>query len=338
MSVEELHQAPPAESGGAPPADQGGGATDQGDALPSLRDTIGEAAAGEDRVYIRDGRRFVAKSKEEAQAAQAGAKAAEAGAQKKDAAAQTPWRPLYWKDEFGDWNQLSEAARKAIETREREAGKYQSETGQRLKAWEPLAEAVKPFEAQLKANGQTPQQFMGGLVQIYGALQQDPVQTLNWLAQSTLGAGWDIRALADWMDEQNVQGQKIDPVQQELAQLKQQVQQLSQMPRQQQMQSLQTQIAAWSQDKPYFEEAKSLMASLAPANPGATLDQLYDMACHAHPDIRPRMLEAQRKAIADKARDANALNVRGTPSPGAHNATAGLSLRDQIKSAMAGRI
>lgn len=331
MSVEDLHQTPPTESGGALPADQGGWPTAPGGDGPSLRDTIGEAAAGDERTYVRDGRRFVAKTKEEAQAAQAGAKAAEAGAK-------AAWRPLYWKDEFGDWNQLSEGARKAIETREREAGKYQSETGQRLKAWEPLAEAVRPYEAQLRANGQTPQQFIGGLMQIYGALQQDPVQTLNWLAQNTLGAGWDIRALADWMDEQGVEGQRVDPMQQEIAQLKQQVQQLSHMPQQQRMQSLQNQIAAWSQDKPYFEEVKSLMASLAPANPGATLDQLYDMACHAHPDIRPRMLEAQRKAIAAKARDANALNVRGTPGPGASNATAGLSLRDQIKSAMAGRI
>lgn len=323
MSVEELHQTPPAESGGV--ADV---STDQNqEQPPSLRDTIGDAAAGDDRVYVRDGRRFVAKMpKEEADAA--------AAAQ----TAQAPWRPLYWKDEFGDFGTLSEAARKAIEAREREAGKYQSETGQKLKSWEPLSEALKPFENELRMNGQSPQQFLGGLVNIYSALQQNPVEAINWLCQQRFGAGVDIRAVADWLDQQDVQPQQIDPLEQEVARLRTQIQQLSQYPQQQQRQALDKQIADWSQGKEHFEAVRSLMASLAQSNPSANLDQLYDMACHAHPEVRPRMLEAQRAASAAKARDANALNVRGTPGPGAPDPATGLGLRDQIKAAMSGRI
>lgn len=328
MSVEELHSTPQAEPGGAPPTAE----TDTSEPQ-SLRDIIGEAAAGDERTYVREGRRFVPKTPKEQADADAGGKDAQP--------AQQAWRPVWYKDDYGPWDQLSEPLRKAIEDRERAAGKYQSETGQKLKsyeAWDQIGEAVKPFEQQLRAQGQTPQQFIGGLVHIYGYLQSDPVQALNWLAQQTLGAGWDIRQLADWMDQQGVQSQKVDPLQQELQALKAQVQHLSQLPVQQQREGLTKQIADWSQGKDHFETVRSLMASLAQSNPSATLDQLYEQACYAHPETRPRMLEAQRAAAAAKARDADALNVRGAPSAGAVNPTAGLGLRDQIKAAMGGRI
>lgn len=325
MSVEDLHSTPEAEPAGAPPAEH----NQADEAPPSLRDIIGEAAAGDERTYVREGRRFVPKTKEEP-----------AQAQPKEQAAQT-WRPVWYKDEYGPWDQLGEPLRKAIEERERAAGKYQSETGQKLKnyeAWDSISEAVKPFEAQLRAQGQTPQQFIGGLVNIYGYLQSDPVQALNWLAGQTLGNGWDLRSLVQWMDQQDIQTQQADPLQQELAVLKNKLAQLEQRPLIEQRESLNKQIAEWSQGKEHFDTVRSLMASLAQSNPSATLDQLYDQACYAHPEVRPRMLEAQRKQAAEKAGNAAALNVRGTPSPGASNPTAGLSLRDQIRSAMGSRI
>jgi hypothetical protein len=287
------------------------------------------------REYARDeAGRFAAKQAEEQAPAQTPEQQAQAQAPK-------AWRPNWYKDEYGDWSKLPETFRNALRDQERAAQQGIEKHSTAAKQWEPLAEVLKPYEQQLRAQGQTPQQFVGGLVNIYGYLQSDPVQALNWLAQNTLGPGWDIRQLADWMDQQGVQAQKIDPVQQELQALKQQMQQLSQYPQRQASEAVSRQITDWSRDKPDFDAVRQTMAAIAKQNPEASLDQLYEQARWAHPETRERLLnerEDKRRAELQGKRQAAATSPRTGVNGSAAQSKPTMSLQDELAARLDGTI
>ncbi len=293
----------------------------------------GETAAEEQARYVREGRRFVKEQpKEEAPAAEA-----KEGAEQKpptEAAPPKEKRPTWYKDEYGDWAKLPDNFRTALREQERNAAQAIEKHSTAAKQWEPINEALRPHMQELAAAGSNPQQYVGQLIEADKYLRADPVQALNWLAQNYLGQGWDIRALADWMDQQGVQTQKIDPVKQELNQLRQQVQHLSQLPVQQQRETLNKQIADWSRDKPDFEAVRQKMAALANQNPEASLDDLYEEARWAHPEIRERILaerEDKRLKELQGKRHAGAQSPRGgQPNGSAAPIHKRMSLEDEI--------
>lgn len=293
----------------------------------------GETAAEEQARYVREGRRFVKEQpKEEAPSAEA-----KEGAEQKsptEAAPPKEKRPTWYKDEYGDWAKLPDNFRTALREQERNAAQAIEKHSTAAKAWEPINEALRPHMQELAAAGSNPQQYVGQLIEADKYLRADPVQALNWLAQNYLGQGWDIRALADWMDQQGVQTQKIDPVKQELNQLRQQVQHLSQLPVQQQRETLNKQIADWSRDKPDFEAVRQKMAALANQNPEASLDDLYEEARWAHPEIRERILaerEDKRLKELQGKRHAGAQSPRGgQPNGSAAPIHKRMSLEDEI--------
>lgn len=269
-----------------------------------------------ERLYRRDGRRFVPKEDEKAAA-------------KEDDAPPQPakqtWKPLWYKDEYGKWDDLAEPLRKALEQREKESARAIEERSVAAKAWEPVNEVLKPHLQELAAMGSSPQQYVGQLIQADKYLRADPVQAINWLCQQYVGQGWDIRLLADWMDQQGVQAQRVDPVQQELAALKNELMALKQAPQREYQASVGHTISEWSKDKPYFGELQSTIYGLIQADPSvkerfrvdpkATLDKLYDDAQWAHPQIRTRILEDQRKQEVTRARAAGSQSPRGVPQP-----------------------
>lgn len=274
----------------------------------------------EERLYRRDGRRFVAKEEEKADPA-AKAEGADQDAKAEQAPPPAPKekRPTWYKDEYGDWAKLPENFRNALREQERNAAQAIEKHSTAAKAWEPINKTIEPHLQQLAAMGyQSPQHYVGQLIEADKYLRVDPVQAINWIVGQYVGQGWDIRALADWMDQQGVQTQKVDPVQQELAQLRQQVQHLSQLPARQQWETLNNQIADFAKDKPDFAAVRQRMAALAKLNPGASLQELYEEARWAHPEIRDRILQEREdkrlKELAGK-RQAGAQSPRGTPVP-----------------------
>lgn len=292
----------------------------------------GETAAEEQARYVREGRRFVKEQPKEEPAAEA-----KEGAEQKpvtEAAPPKEKRPTWYKDEYGDWQKLPENFRTALREQERNAAQAIEKHSTAAKAWEPVSKLIEPHAQQLAAAGSSPQQYVTNLIQADGYLRQDPVQAINWLIQNYVGAGWDVRALADWMDEQGVQAHKVDPIQQELAQLRQQVQHLSQLPVQQQRETLTKQIADWSRDKPDFAAVRDHMAALAKLKPEASLDELFEEARWAHPEIRERILaerEDKRLKELQGKRQAGAQSPRGgQPNGSAAPIHKRMSLEEEI--------
>lgn len=279
----------------------------------------------QERLYKRDGRRFAPVEDNKADKTEKPVKAEEKPAK-------PTWKPTWYKDEFGPWDQLTEPFRNALRDQERNAAQAIEKHSTAAKAWEPINEALKPMEAQLRAEGMSPQHFVHSLVNTYSYLQQDPVAAINWLVQQRLGT--DIYGLAEWMYNNGHKAQHPDPMQQKLAQLEQQIGQLSQLPQQQRREAVAAQISAWAKDKPDFAAVQPLMAALAKQNPQASLDELYEEARWATPQIRERILaerEDKRLAELKGKRAVGAQSPRGAAGNGVQAPShKTMSLEDEI--------
>lgn len=292
--------------------------TQQEPALAEKEEPENETAdEQEERLYKREGRRFVAKEekKEEAEA-----EAKPEGEPQQAAAPKPEKRPTWYKDEYGDWGKLPENFRNALRDQERHAAQAIEKHSTAAKAWEPVQKAIEPYQQELASMGLNAPQYVGNLIEADKYLRADPVAAINWLAQSYLGAGWDIQALAEWQAQQGYQPQKIDPVKQELEQLRAQMQQLQQAPVRQQQETVQRHIADWAKDKPDFDTVRHTMAALAKQSPEASLDDLYREAQWAHPETRERILaerEGKRLQELKGKRQAGAQTPHGAPAPNA---------------------
>jgi len=311
--------------------------TTQSDEELDLADDIGAAldelgGAKEDaqteerpaRDYNRDeAGKFAAKQAEEAQEI---AEAQAAGAGK-------AWKPLWLKQDHGvEWDKLPEPFRKMLEQREREAAQGIEKHSTAAKAWEPVNQMIGARAQEFAAAGVTPQQYVGQLIQADNYLRQDPVAAINWIVQQYLGT--DVYALADWMHQQGMQAQQVDPRDQRIQQLEQRLTQFETQGQQAQRAAVERQISDWSRDKPYFADVRQHMAALARANPEATLDQLYEQATWAHPDIRQRILEDQRRAEVQRARAGRQSPRQGAPNGELRQQRAARSIEEDVAAAL----
>lgn len=285
------------------------------------------ASEAEERArYVREGRRFVKEGGDKKDG-----DPAEAADPQQQQQPPKEKRPTWYKDEYGDWSKLPENFRNALREQERNAAQAIEKHSTAAKAWEPVNKLIEPHLAELRAAGVEPQQYVSNLINADKYLRQDPVAAMNWLAQQY--AGMDVIQLAQWMYDNGQQPEQVDPVQQELAALRAELQQIKQLPVQQRREAAQQQIADWSKDKPDFPAVRQTMAALAKAKPEASLDDLYQEAQWAHPEIRERILqerEGKRLKELQGKRQAGATSPR-TGANGAHRAQPPrMSLEDEI--------
>jgi hypothetical protein len=131
-------------------------------------------------------------------------------------------------------------------------------------------------------------------------------------------------------------------VQQRLDALEARIEADRQAQEEQQLSGVRAEVGAFSSkpENKYFENVRPFMAELLHWGKAGTLQEAYDMACWAHPEIRPLFLKEQQAATAAEAqrkasearRAAGSLNP-GSPIPGA-SAGGGSSrtLRDELLS------
>lgn len=304
---------------------------------PFPRSDEAQAKDDEPAEYVRDGRRFVRK----------GGKETDVGAAEAPAvAAAKEWKPLWYKEEYGDWSKLPEGLRKDLERRETESAQAITKHSTAAKAWEPVSKMIEPHVQQLAAAGVSPQQYVTNLINADAYLRSKPEEALNWLCKSI--TGMDIIDLANRLDEQGYQPQRVDPLEQELATLRQRVEEMSQMPARQEREAIGKTIAAWSQDKPHWQDVQHLAIGIIQADPSvrerfrvspqATLDKLYEQAMWAHPELRERILADQRKSEVKRARE-NSLGTREqSHANGQARSTPKLSIEDEISGLIDGMI
>ena len=213
------------------------------------------------------------------------------------------------------------------------------------KTWEPVQELFAPYADQMRANGQTPHSVISHWAQINNSLDQNPRQTIEWLANQ-----YGVK-LGEQTDDIYIDPQ-VQSLRQELQQLKQSVVQREQVDTQQRLNTVQHDLQSFSEEKteagdlahPYFEDVIDDMVSLAKVEQAAgrtpKVGELYERAVWANPATREKQLAAQQTAAAKKAESearakaAKAKTAKKTIRSSPDGSTSSdLSLREQLTQA-----
>jgi hypothetical protein len=218
------------------------------------------------------------------------------------------------------WNTLPPDVQGYIAQRESEAHKAISQSGNELKAYQPIRQVAEHYRGYY-APGQEAQ-FFGALAQANAALEHDPVGTLKHLiehyrvdpaqltgSRPTQAQAPDSNSVDDLFRDTRLDKEVLPLVQsmaQELRQVKGQLSARQQAEADQRKTEASNAISDFSKDKPDFSELHddivrevSMMDHRVPMK--ERLATAYDRARWANPTHRQRILDDQRKTEAAKA-------------------------------------
>lgn len=257
--------------------------------------------------------------------------------------------PVSWSaDAKAKWASVPPELQQFIAKRETEAhqaitrmGMERNTLEKQIKEFEPVHQLLNARKDDLARRGINASQAIATLFDAQARLDANPV---DGLVQIGLSYGIDLRPVFAGQQSQvdtnspaiaQIQ-QKLDALEQRNAHLEKIQAERDERERRAQEQAeaasqseLSQEIEKFKQDKPYFEEVRAMMAALLQGGAAEKLEQAYDMAVNAHPEIRQRIQadqrakeEAARQAEAQKkaeaARKAASVNVRTTqaaPAP-----------------------
>lgn len=254
--------------------------------------------------------------------------------------------PKSWKSETKDiWAKLPEDARKVIESREAEVEQGFTKLDEDRNFGKSLKEVIAPYLPIITAEGGTPASAVKDLLNTAYILRTAPIaQKTALFRQLAQQYGVDLTQ----NNTTTVQPDQIlRQTQQQLADLQKKIEQQPEVFRQQQENlAVKSQIDAFAADpkNTHYEKLKPVMASLLQTGQAKDLQDAYDKASWADPDVRSSILagqtqakETQRiadiKAKADNARK-KAVSVRGSPGVAQANGAANTnSIREDLEAA-----
>lgn len=204
-----------------------------------------------------------------------------------------------------------------------------------------MQQVTAPYEALIRSAGvSVPQAVQQVLNTAYILRTADPMTKAREIATVCQQYGVDLNLLAQPQGQQ--QSPEVQALQQRLAQMEQQFTQRQQAERQQLEQQVLNAVETFGQDPkhPHFKAVSAHMGALMQAGEAKDMEQAYEMAVWARPDLRSQLLAEQNKTQqvrekTVKAR-AKAVSVRGGPggyTPPAQNAN--MSVRESLEAAMA---
>jgi len=203
-----------------------------------------------------------------------------------------------------------------------------------------IKDTMSPYMPLIRSQGGDEKTAIAGLLQTAYTLHTSDLPTKTRLIQQLAQQhGVDL-------GQNNAQpvDQTVHQLQNELQQLKQYIQSQQVNTEQQEQAQIHSTIDSFA-SKPeniYFHDVKPAMAALLKEGQAKDLQEAYDMACWARPDIRPLMLQSQQKQTAEnvrekanKARNA-AVSVTGSPVSSTGNSSQPAStLADELRNQFA---
>ena len=228
--------------------------------------------------------------------------------------------PSYWKGAAKTrWNALPVPVRQEIAAREKQIGDME-------RGFSGVAQVLAPRAQRLAAAYGSPEQGLQTLFQLSDYAEKDPYGFVAYFMQQR---GIDPRRLF-----QQPSGQQHSPgaaptdatgLQAEVMQLRQKLQAIEQSSSTASEQALMAQIDAFSRDpnRPYFNDVREDMAALLQTARAKSLEEAYEMAVWANPNVRQSVLaeqsekaERERKAKVEAARKAQQANLNGSTAVG----------------------
>lgn len=240
------------------------------------------------------------------------------------------------------WEKLEPDVQQEILKREKEVETGFTRLDEDRAAGKAFKDVVAPYVAMINAEGGTPVTAIKELLNTAYLLRTASPQAKGQLIlQLARQFGADLSV--------SQSQQKIDPqlqaIQQKLANLEQQHQSELTQREQQEQATVQGQIAAFASDPKHihFETVKPHMAALLQNGLAKDMEDAYEQAVYARPDIRSTLLQSQTadteakrvadaKAKADAARKASG-SVQGSPGATApkNPSIANRSLREELQ-------
>lgn len=230
------------------------------------------------------------------------------------------------------WAGIPPEARDYIAQRETAAHDQISRMGMEVARYRPVGELLDAHQAMFDRNGFAPIDGIKKLFEAQALLEQNPVEGLAAIADQ-----FGIDLAATFGGQAGEQG-AVDPhAQQILNQNRILTQRLAQLENTQKAQAerdaqarrleAKSTVEKWSEGKTHFarEDVKKLMGTLMGNGSAKTLDEAYEQATYAIPEIRSLVLADQKKAedakkLADDAKAAadakKAKGMNGGSRPG----------------------
>jgi hypothetical protein len=262
--------------------------------------------------------------------------------------------PQAWKPEAREfWNQIPEAARREILRTEQSIQQTLRETAEDRRFASAIKETIRPFEYLIKAENGNPIQAIDNLMSTAARLRTGNVNDVAGLVTEIVnqfGIGRFGNQFISSLDAALVgkaPQQQVDPY---VAQMEQRVRQMEQTFQKQQYQQTQqvemgaqNEVTNFMQNAEFGNDLREEMADqielAAQRGQALSLQDAYDRACWANPEIRNVLTQRQEREraqqtnqVAQTARRA-AVSVGGSPAFNASQESPN-NLRDAIEFAM----
>ena len=221
--------------------------------------------------------------------------------------------PASWSAEMhSHWTTLPPQIQTYVSQREQDASRKISEQGNELGRARPVVDLFDRYQQNFDRHGVSLEDGMASLMQAQEMLDQNPLQGIAAIAETY---GIDLPSVF------GPAAQQLSPeVQQLVAENRQYQATINNLQRDQRAQQIAEDRAIfnealedlghWSMDKEHFAAVENTMAGLLSSGEADDLDEAYDMACHAVPEIRNELLEAERVRAAEDRRMADAQATR----------------------------
>ena len=261
--------------------------------------------------------------------------------------------PLDWSDEVkAKWSELPKDVQDTILNRERHVNDVLQKSADARNAVSQFEQMISPYTPLMQAEGVTdPMQAINGLLQTTAALSLgSPAQKAQKIANLIAHYGVDIQTLDSVLagepaqDPQQTQleqmlNQRLAPVDQLLQRVNQAEQQSQQQLAQENAQTIE-QFASDPKNV-HFEAVREVMADFldmaAAHNQGMTLEQAYERACMAVPEVAQQVMAQRAQGVAGQqaqtlaGKTAAAASVHGQSGPAA---TAGIEEGSSMREAL----
>lgn len=204
-----------------------------------------------------------------------------------------------------------------------------------------MKDVVTPYLPMIQAEGGNPVAAVQNLLNTAYILRHAPIEQKTEAVKALIQQyGIDATTLAQ---PQAYVDPTVAQLQRQLAEIENRDQQREQFQQQQQTQAMQAELQAFAADpkNQHYEQVKPHMAALLSAGLVTSLQDAYDQAVWARPDLRSNLLTAQSrqaedqrvaeaKARADAARKAGSSINGGPGAPASGGPRVERSLRDEL--------
>ena len=208
--------------------------------------------------------------------------------------------PRSWSDdEKKEWPSLPRSVQEVLARREGETTAKISTDGERIKALSAFEEAVAPYQELYQSANVPAPKYVSELMRTAREIGNDPYRAAAFIVNRH---GIDLNVLAQQLSGQRPMGQQPDPnsaLFSKIQSLESRLAEREQADQQARLSDATQRIEQFKKDRPHFDDATDLMDKFIRSGAAKGLEDAYDMAIHASPDIRAK-IEAETKAAADK--------------------------------------